>query len=84
MRTVPTESGTRVSGLGPVTKTKSDRSHVNGKKEIYGGRYELIYTLIVDTVLGTAFPYLRLGNTFLNVLSLTLAAFLQRVSNAYN
>jgi len=49
MRTVRTQTGTKLTRLGPVTETKSDRSEfisdrsrLNASKEIYGDRYELM------------------------------------------
>jgi len=50
MRTVRTQTGTKLTRLGSATETKSDRSefisrdrsHVNASKEMYGDRYELM------------------------------------------
>ena len=49
MRTVRAQTGTKITRLGPATETKSDRSEFifrpgscKRKKEMYGGRYELI------------------------------------------
>ena len=42
IRTVLSQTGTKVTRVGAATERKSDRSHVNPWKEMYGDRYELI------------------------------------------